>query len=232
MTIKRLGIIDFETTSLDPSTGYVIEAAFGVYDLEHASLIEVTSRLVKAPPGEVERTRKIHGIPSALPEKFGHRFESIVSQIREMLSDGAVDVMSAYNAKFDKSWLPSDVADACPWVCLCDDIEWPRESGGKSLLAVAHAHGVQIGSLHRAANDVLLCADLLTRAHELGADLVDLVTRGLRPKVRYRANVSFDTNQLAKDAGFRWDPAGKMWWKEFVPEDVAALNLPFEIREV
>lgn len=230
MTIKRLGIIDFETTSLDPSTGHVIEAAFGLYDLEHASLVNITSRLVQAPPEEVARTRKVHGIPTDLPGFYGVPFESLVSEIR-IWSDH-IDAMSAYNASFDRSWIPSSATYERPWVCLCNDIEWPRESSGKSLLAVAHAHGVQVGSLHRAANDVLLCADLLTRAHELGADLVDLVQRGLRPKVRYRAVVSYDTNQLAKDAGFRWDPAGKMWWKDIVPEDVATLSLPFEIREV
>lgn len=225
--VNTLGILDVETTSLDPATGHVIEVAFGVYSLEYAELVDVTSTLVRAPADEAQKTFDVHRIPPALVEARGVDFDEASVTIEEASMN--VDLLATYNAKFDSAWFPS-LKDR-QWLCLCNDMEYPRKASNKSLLSVAHAHGVQIGTAHRAADDVLLCARLLTRCAELGMDLEDEVRRALRPKRRYRANVSYDANQLAKDAGFRWDASARIWWRDLVPEDVPSLNFPFQISE-
>jgi DNA polymerase-3 subunit epsilon len=112
-----------------------------------------------------------------------------------------------------------------------DDVTWPRASTSQSLIAIALAHGVGVSHAHRALTDCDILARLLERVAETH-DVEAMLVKAMRPKKKYRAMVSFDTNQLAKERGFRWSPEEKIWWRKFVPEDVPGLQLPFELQEV
>jgi DNA polymerase-3 subunit epsilon len=108
-----------------------------------------------------------------------------------------------------------------------DDLAWPRGAGSKSLVALALAHGVGVSTAHRALTDCLLIAHTLERLPELGVvDVKAFLRRGLRPKAKFRALVSYETNSLAKAAGFRWEPNARMWTRTMAVEDVA--GLPFK----
>ena len=137
------------------------------------------------------------------------------------------EAILAHNAEFDRQWFGEELLGV-PWACSMD-IEWPRPSPGKSLTAIALAHGVGVTRAHRAIDDVMTLASLLERAVELGASLETLIKRALRPKVRVVASLPRHRNPELKAAGFRWDPERTQWWKKCFVDEVA--TLPFDVRE-
>jgi DNA polymerase-3 subunit epsilon len=123
----------------------------------------------------------------------------------------------AHNASFDQSFLKRD---AIPFVDSMRQIEWPVPCGSKALVAIALAHGVGVASAHRAMADCDTLSRLLTRVHEMGVDLEQLIARAMLPRVKIKALVSYDDRQLAKDARFQWDGDTKTWWREFIEGEV------------
>src|SRR5690606_28957405 len=97
---------------------------------------------------------------------------------------------------------------------------------GQSLVNLALDHGIGVSSAHRALTDCQLIAALFDRMD----DLPGMFQHAMRPKSTYRAIVSYDDRQLAKDAGFRWNGDDKTWTRRMADEDAAAM--PFEARRV
>ena len=216
-------ILDTETSGLDPKTSKTIEVGVILFSLDHMQAISSFSSLIRC-DGQPKETEAINGIPSGMlplaPE--GH---DVWAQVRTYV--GFSKAILAHNAEFDKMFVPEDVAGKTPWICTMDDVTWPRAGSSKGLVALALAHGIGVSSAHRALTDCGLISALLSRTHELGGDVKAMLRRGLRPKAKFKAVVSYETNQLAKDAGFKWHPAEKMWARSMACEDVGAL--PFKV---
>lgn len=221
-------ILDTETSSLDPATGLLLEVAFARYSLAHG-LVGVRSTLVRH---------------TTLPDDFGYDVHGIARDLligeRPSVADAGTLVYGAatqaaeslpivaWNADFDRAWFPAQ-AQTLPWVDAMD-LDWPRKSTSRSLVATALAHGVGVVSAHRALADVMTMVALFDRAQELGVFLPDMVAKGLRPRAKFQAVVSFDDRDKAKAEGFRWEAETKRWLRTMAVEDAA--SLPFETREV
>lgn len=221
-------LLDTETTSTDPATGLLLEVAFARYSLAHG-LVGVRSTLVRH---------------TTLPDDFGYDVHGIARDLligeRPSVADAGTLVYGAatqtaeplpivaWNADFDRAWFPAQ-EQALPWVDAMD-LEWPRRPTSRGLAATALAHGVGVVTAHRAAPDVMTMVALFDRARELGADLGAMVAKGLRPRARFQALVSFDDRDKAKAEGFRWEAETKRWLRTMAIEDAAAL--PFATREV
>jgi DNA polymerase III epsilon subunit-like protein len=141
------------------------------------------------------------------------------------------DAVVAHGAAFDKQWvsLPAEL----PWVCSCDDIEWPRKSSSRSLAAIALAHGVGVLDAHRAGADVATMVRLFERVHDMGTDLASMLALAMRPKALFAvADRGFDAarNQKAKELGFRWNAEAKRWERRMTAEQSA--SMPFAVTEV
>ncbi len=228
--IRTIGIIDVETTSLDSSTGHVIEVALGLFSIEHGALIRARSWLCAAPAEAVTATEHVHGIPPALVAARGVPFEEVAKQIHAITTK-EIDVLAAHQADFDRAWFPLFVQNAVPWICTLEDIKWPHRSTSRALTAIALAHGVGVVRAHRAMDDVLTLAALFDRAAELGEDLEAMLAHAMRPKARFAvADTTFDEarNVLAKEHGFRWEKPN--WIRAMAIADTA--SLPFAVRQV
>ena len=219
--MNTIAICDTETTGV-AENDVAIEVAVIVYSVEHAAPVRQFSSLMRAASNPAER---VNHIPSALladaPEAG-----TVWAGVSRMVAK--CDAILAHNADFDRRFVPPDIASK-PWICTMNDLAWPMCDKPTNLAAVALAHGLGIASAHRAMTDCDTIARLLSRVAET-QPLAPFLARGLRPKSRYQALVSFDTNQLAKDAGFRWDAAAKMWTRTMADEDAAAL--PFQVRRI
>lgn len=234
MTLRRVLIVDSETTGLDAKRDYAIEVGCVLWSVEHRSVIEAWSTLIAGPNGNPAEA--INGIPaSALTDAA----DAVVVKVRLLEFAGRADAIVAHSADFDRAFL-APIADVLPWICSCNDIEWPgariaanvepaRERPGQSLVALCLAHGLGVSHAHRALTDCLLLARLLERVAEMGHDVEAMLTRGLRPKATFQALVSFDDKDKAKAAGFKWVPETKMWLRRMAVEDAKAL--PFQVRE-
>ena len=219
-------IIDTETTSVDHATGSLVEVAWARFDLATAKVVDCHSFLVKRSRGEHGGV-DVHGIPEALATEHGITTERAATLLCKALDASTCAV--AHFADFDRKWFADWPVVAKPWADS-NDFEWPRPIAGRSLTAVALAHGVGVNAAHRAMDDVLTLARLLERCAELGANVEDMVRRALRPKVKVQALVSYDDRDKAKDAGFQWVPERKSWERSVFVDDVEKFG--FRVREI
>lgn len=221
-SLRTVCIVDTETTGLDPSNDVLLEVAAAVWSVEHRAMVSCASWLVDTGTRE-NPAEAINGIPAGILA-LGVPVAQMERELSVML--GASDAVLAHNAAFDRAWFSPPMQAARPWICTCDDVEWPRPSS-RSLVAIALAHGVGVVHAHRALSDVMTLVRLLERAAEL-TDVHALLQRGLRPKAKFKAVVSYERREEAKLAGFRWDASSRGWYRTMAYEDVAALPFPCE----
>lgn len=198
---ERLLIVDVETTSLDPATGHIVELGAALCDAEHG-LITCASTTVQAAEHGGEG---VHGIPAEAVAAGIPR--GAVPAMLARMSRGEPVTHVAWNAAFDRAWLPP----LDPWLCAMDDAEWPRPSTSRSLVAVALAHGVGVSRAHRAIDDVLTLVALLDRVRESDPGLVEWLRIAREPRALVVGHQAFEENDIAKSHGFRWDPEMRKW---------------------
>jgi DNA polymerase-3 subunit epsilon len=234
--LERVLIIDTETTGLEPETSQIIEIGAILYSVCHQMALQQTSVLFPAETNPAENINRIK--PAALANLPTSVTVQGLATIREMAQ--MADVIAAHNADFDRQWFSStspsqgllpELTDAqghlLPWVCTCQDFEWPKQiRPGQSLVELALAHDIGVVSNHRALTDCQLLAALFDRM----PDLSDMFERALRPKARFAAVVSYQKRELAKQAGFKWYPDRKTWERVMAVEDIKML--PFPVRSL
>ena len=223
--MKPISLIDVESTGLDHAKDSVIEVAMAIVHPKTGALIEAWSSLVG--PARDNPSEAVNGIPGALLA-HGRSLEAVSDRVGKTLA--ASTCVMSHNTEFDSKWFPDAVQKSAPWICTCDDLEWPKPTGSRSLTALALAHGLGVSHAHRALPDVLLLARLIERAVEMGASLDAMIARGMRPKARFISLAPFEEKDAVKAAGFHWVPERKVWERTLAKEDAA--KLPFKVREV
>ena len=215
-----IAVVDTETTGVDPKKDRVIEAAWALVDVPTAEVVEIGSRLFRSETNEAEA---VNGIPAELVQ-IAEPGPTLVNFATHPLA-GDIEAIVAHNAEFDRQW---DVFAplSIPWLDT-RDWRWPKSSSDATLVQLALAHGIGVTSAHRAYTDVLILAALLRRVHETVPLSAQLEYARL-PRHTYEAFVSFEKKDMAKQAGFRWEPDRKRWTRRMLPEDAA--KLPFKTR--
>lgn len=244
MSIDLVLITDTETTGFRNSD-LVVEVAMILYSLVHAAPVTTFSTLipVKAPPGSAiggMTAEEVHGIPQSLLDLATPLPQTpSYTVVLHDLMDRA-DAVLAHSASFDKRMLKQagtldrELVDEKKWVCTMANIRWPRKYSGKSLISVALAHGVPVVAAHRALTDCDIIARLLTKVHEMGYNIVEMVQRAMEPHITVQALVSKAEKDQASACGFffRNDPPR---WLKLVPEadfKKGELGFPFKCAQV
>lgn len=213
----NLLIIDVETSGIDPLKDKVVEVGAILYNVNcRATLTQVS---YVTPNVSFNECENINRIPKSSVDYVGTDFEIAHSLGKELYR--RADYMVAHNAEFDKSFLPE--FSAKPWLCTCFDFKWPQASrDGGSLISLALDHGIGVSSAHRALTDCQLIAALFDRME----NLPEMIAHAARPKGIFQAKVSFDQKDLAKDAGFKWNPDTKQWLRRMAVADAQELSFP------
>jgi len=200
--VQRCLILDTETSGLEESAP-VIEIGAVLYSVENQCSLQEMSTLLPADGNAAEAINRIKA--AALDEIELTRSVSLAMELLFAMSRSA-DVFVAHNADFDSKRLFGNTdflpLASLPWLCTMSDFKWPlatREQG--SLINIALDHGIGVASAHRALTDCRLIAALFDRM----ADLQSMLQIAMRPKALFVGLQPFDDNQLAKDAGFKWD---------------------------
>lgn len=217
-------IIDTETEMIP--TENVLEIGVVLYSVKHQAVQAIASTLIPTSWGN--NAEKINKIPPNLLSEASQLLEGDVRKVFARMQTIA-DVFIAHNAEFDYGMLSPDKNWASrPWLCTKSDFMWQRARPGLSLRDLALEYGVGVASAHRAVTDCLLIAEIFNR---LSRDEIETeFLLALREKFWYRAAVDFKENQLAKDAGFRWDGEKKLWVKKMAEADTAML--PFKVHRL
>jgi DNA polymerase-3 subunit epsilon len=236
----RVLLVDTETSGLSYEDGArVVEVAAALYDTKYASVIESFSALIAHDKNEAEH---VNGIPVGLLLESGDEPSPVWDRFLRLSVDA--ECFAAHRAEFDQGFVAKSLGALAeggeasilenwdpskPWTCSKTDFEYPNKLRGDSLVQLALGLGLGVSSAHRAMTDVDTMARIFLRLSQMGFDLESMFRRAMRPKVRVVAQVSFEQKDLAKDAGFFWDPTRREWYRRMPVEDIAAL--PFRAVE-
>ena len=216
-------ILDTETTGLDQSKEKIIELAMLRLEVDSATGVPVGSLQVfdeledpgRAIPKEVVA---LTGITDA--DVQGKRLDE--ARIASMLE--GVDVVIAHNAAFDRPFCEARIPQFrdLAWACSFADIDWKAQGRNSSKL---EALALELGwfyDAHRAEMDchallAVLCAPLPKAPERNG--LSTLLAAALKPALRlYATHAPFDSKDLLKARGYRWNAEQKVWTTRLADE--------------
>jgi DNA polymerase-3 subunit epsilon len=217
-------ILDVETTSLDPSTGEVVEVGAILYSVEHRAVLQQVSTLlpVKENPAE-----DVNGISAEWVLSLANKLTPITPAIDMInMMESQADYAVAFNSDFDAAWfgwgyLPNILI---PWSdAAC--IRYPKPSRSRSLVNLCLAHGIPVVSAHRALTDCQLLAQLLGHVEDLEWEL----ERAAQPKDIVRAIISREDSGVAKEWGFVWNDIIEGYWcRNVLPGDLDGCPFPID----
>jgi DNA polymerase-3 subunit epsilon len=213
--LKRMLVVDVETTGLDPKTDRVIEfAAADVSCTEDGRVTQHhgTYSWLQDPgrpiPPEVTA---ITGITDA--DVAG---QAIPVQAEELLADA--DFVVSHNASFDhpfcrKRW--PDTVDQKVWACSWRQVEWERWGFGVHKQDIlARFHGFFYDA-HRAEIDVEALVKLLQMRPEPEADRYLSQLQSYVREGSYRllaVGTPYSAKDELKQRGYSWDSERRVWW--------------------
>ena len=219
-----LGIVDTETTSLDPASGEMIEIGLVQIAIDDHGQIAHVKRAESwlnqpAEPISPEITR-ITGLTNNDLE--GERFDD--AAIAE--SFACCELMVAQNAVFDRGFLVRrypEVAEL-PWACTVRDIDWTVHGfEGRSLQHLLFQAG-HFFEPHRAADDAWALACLLaapgTDGRTYAAHLLDFAKK---VSVRlFAEQAPYKVKDKLKARGYQWSVPERVWFREVRRADEAS----------
>jgi DNA polymerase-3 subunit epsilon len=214
-TVRRAALIDTETTGMDSKVDRIIEIGMVVFEyaaetgevgsvVGHLSALEDPGRPI--PP----ETTAVHHITDEMVR--GQHFDE--SAILKLLT--GVSLVIAHHASFDRPFLEVRLPffKSLPWGCSIRDVAW-RDSGytSSALEFLAYRAGFFYEG-HRAEIDCRAVLALLARP--LGKAQVPalklLLEHARQPALKiYALNSPFETKDLLKERGYRWEPQRKVW---------------------
>jgi DNA polymerase-3 subunit epsilon len=216
--VRRAAVVDTETTGTDPSTDKIIELAIVVFEYcaDSGAVGRVVGRYdafedpgVPIPP----ESTAIHGITDDMV--LGQQLDEVA--IGHLLE--GVRLVIAHNARFDRVFLEQRMAvfATLPWGCSWQEVAW-HEAGIESakLEYLAYRYGFFYEG-HRAEADCLALLEVLRQPFAATGRpaLVQLLESARRPSFRLWANNSaFETKDLLRKRGFRWDMPRRCWFCE------------------
>lgn len=225
--IKRLLVLDTETTGLEHSRDKIIELALLRVDIDTATGLPCGSVQIYdglEDPGQPipDVVRKITGIDDSMVA--GLMLDE--ARIAELL-DG-VDLVVAHNASFDRPFvearLPAFATKA--WACSFADIPWKQEGHDSAKLTALALDLGLFYDAHRAEMDchalLAVLQAVLPAAGHTGLAHLLVAAKGTRYRLQ-ATGAPFDAKDALKERGYRWDAANKVWHIRF--NDEAALQL-------
>ncbi|MGK2908814.1 MAG: 3'-5' exonuclease [Sphingobium sp.] len=215
--IRRIAVIDTETTGTDPDRDEIIDIAYVILQVDARGEICGIERWGQAlrDPGMP--------IPPMITQLTGitdHDVRGLavdLDALQAILS--GVDACVAHNCSFDAAFLQNllpAMADA-PWACSARDFDW-LEAGfdGKALGYLLMQVGFFTKKGHRAMADVISLIHLLAwRQPNEQTVIGTLLANAEQETVRVEANgAGYHKRSVLKARGYRWDPAANVWWIE------------------
>jgi DNA polymerase-3 subunit epsilon len=206
-------IVDLETTGLDPIEGRIIEIGLLEFAVEGEGEPVVTRMYGALQDPGIEISAEVTRITGIAPAHVvGQAIDwDIVATFFERAS-----IVVAHNADFDRGFLEAHwqrtgtkLARKPHWACSMRHIDWKKHHFNTlALNYLAADNGFVNPFAHRAVFD---CA---TTFRLIAPHLQELTARSYEREVVVRAlNSPFETKDVLRARGYRWDPAERCWGK-------------------
>lgn len=216
--LRRIAIIDTETTGLDWARHSVIEVAAA------AVLVDDAGRIAAIPSLGSGLNDPGHPLPPEIVELTGLTDAMIAS--REINRDelgaflASCEAVLAFNSSFDQPFVEALLPDlpAMRWGCVMADVSWRKlgfETGPQNYLLMQA--GRYAAGAHRAKDDVLSLIELLDHVCADGESIMAKVLDAIdAPAWRFEATwASYHQRDLLRDRRYRWRSEGRsgVWHK-------------------
>ena len=221
--VRRVAIVDTETTGTDVIHDEIIDIAVVVIEVDEAGEI-----VGIASAGQAMRDPGMP-IPPHITRLTGITDDDVrgktidLDRLERLLA--GVDVRIAHSAAFDLAFvenlMPGLAGEA--WACSMRDFDWPAAGFDGAKLGYLLTQIGRFNTAHRAMADVVTLLHLLAhRLPEGGTVLGALLANAERPTVRFEAiGAPFDRRGEFKARGYRWDARNRVWWIELAKDDCA-----------
>lgn len=224
ISIRRIAVLDVETTGLDFERDTVIEICVAMV------LIDPTGQIVGIQ--SIGTGLEDPGLPLSqdIVALTGITDSDLLGQWidRQRLSDfiGSCEGAIAFNAAFDRPFIEELLPDMAPmpWGCAMKDVLWRDlgfEPGPQTYLLMQALRYNPVA--HRAQNDVLSLVELLAHACGDGETVMAKVLAAMAaPAFRFEASTAaFGYRHDLKRQGYRWAPekSHELWHKTVRPAD-------------
>lgn len=222
-TVRRVAIVDTETTGTDVIHDEIIDIAVVVIEVDEAGEI-----VGIASAGQALRDPGM-SIPPHIARLTGITDDDVrgktidLDRLERLLA--GVEVRIAHSAAFDigfvENLMPGLAGEA--WACSMRDFDWLAVGFDGAKLGYLLTQIGRFNTAHRAMADVITLLHLL--AHRLphgGTVIGDLLANAERPTVRFEAiGAPFDRRGELKARGYRWDARNRVWWTEIAKDECA-----------
>lgn len=216
--LRRIAIIDTETTGLDWTRHSIIEVAAA------AVLVDDAGRIAAIPSLGSGLNDPGHPLPPEIVELTGLTDAMVAN--REINRDelgaflASCEAVLAFNSSFDRPFVEALLPDlpAMRWGCVMADIPWRKlgfETGPQNYCLMQA--GRFAAGAHRAKDDVLSLIELLDHVCADGASIMAKVLAAINaPAWRFEATwASYHQRDLLRDRRYRWRSEGRsgVWHK-------------------
>lgn len=223
---------DLETTGLNVNEDEPIEVGLILYSTGQKRCLESAGFLVRTDKAISDEVTRLTGISAQAVKKFGYQSEDALDTVLEMMEQA--DAIVGQNViRFDKrmteNWAGRHGKKLVDKLYIDTYTDLPTSVEPKSLRYMACDAGFIPSSSHSALAD----CDTVLRLISMH-DIDTIVERAKDSTVVLKANVTFDTNKLAKDRKYRWNADNKIWWKAFKSKDIQkeSEQAPFDVTVV
>jgi DNA polymerase-3 subunit epsilon len=231
--IRRIAIVDTETTGTDPLVDEIIDVAVIIVEADTLGQIVRVERVGQAlrDPGMP--------IPAVITRLTGITDDDVrgrtidLDRLERLLA--SADVRVAHSASFDIAFLENLMPGlaGASWACSANDFDWLAAGfDGRKLGHLLMQTG-RFNDAHRALADVISLLHVLAHRLDDGRTILgQLLENAATPSIRIEATgAPFDCRSALKARGYRWDPRGRVWWCEIAADEHEAEALWLQ-REV
>jgi DNA polymerase-3 subunit epsilon len=218
--LKKAAVVDVETTGLDRKNDLVIELGLRKfqYDPEAGEIVSIGESLsALQDPGRPLSPEIIELTGLTDGDLKGQKIDW--QKVDSLLAD--VDVVIAHNASFDRPFFDRFARESRQklWACSLRQINWDAKGFPSAKLEILCLYHGYFTAAHRALNDVdaLVCLLTFKDAAKNDTYLNELLKRADQPYVKVVAASSpFESKDLLKARGYRWDPLARVWQRLIV----------------